>query len=241
MSSPDTGAVAPQEPASFGDNLAGMFNVFVDPASTAKRVGRPWFWVPPFIIVSIITVVVSIFISPIAMDVMRKYPPSEQLTGEALDRAVNMAGIISKVQAFAAPLLFAIVTAISAWIVSLMCSMLSMKARFMELFSLITTCSLITAIGSIAGYFVIRAKADDITSMQQLAPSFGLDIFFPDLKGPLFALLNYFSLFQIWYLVVLALGLAYLTRSSKGKGFMAITPLWVIGLAFRLLGSLFSK
>ena len=239
--SEQAGTVMSPEPSGFGDNLAGMLNVFVDPASTAKRVPRPWFWLPPFAILSVVVAIVSWMISPIAMDVMRKYPPSENLTGENLERAIRIAGIVTKVQAFASPIVLAVIIALLAWLVVLFCSMLGIRTKFRDVFTLMCACSLITAVGAVAGFFVVRAKADEIQSMQQLAPSFGLDLFFPDLKGPLYALLNFFSLFQVWYLIVLGLGLAYLTGTTKGKAFAAITPAWLLPLIFKLIGAAFSK
>ena len=68
----------------------------------------------------------------------------------------------------------------------------------------------------------------------------------PDLRrlttnvhGPLLAILNFFSIFQIWYLVVLTFGLAYLTKSTKGKAFAAITPAWLVPLFLRIVQSMF--
>ena len=85
----------------------------------------------------------------------------------------------------------------------------------------------------------MRTKGDEITSQEQMSPAFGLDIFIPA-HGVLLTHLNFFSIFQIWSLVILALALAALTGSSKGKAFAAITPAWLIPLIFRIIGSLFS-
>jgi hypothetical protein len=71
-----------------------------------------------------------------------------------------------------------------------------------------------------------------------MTPAFGLDIFIPA-HGVLLTLLNFFSIFQIWSLVMLALALASLAGSSKGKAFAAITPAWLIPLIFRIIGSMF--
>ena len=70
-------------------------------------------------------------------------------------------------------------------------------------------------------------------------PPFGLDIFIPA-HGVLLAILNFFSIFQIWFLVILALALAALTGSSKGKAFAAITPAWLIPLIFKIIGAAFT-
>jgi hypothetical protein len=56
----------------------------------------------------------------------------------------------------------------------------------------------------------------------------------------LLAFVNFFSIFEIWYIVILGLSLAYLTGSSKGKAFAAITPAWLIPLLLAVIRAKFS-
>jgi len=126
-------------------------------------------------------------------------------------------------------------TLLLAWLVSMMGSMTGARAKFRNVFSLMASCSLIQALQSIAVYIVVRAKGDEIRSVEQLTPPFGLDIFLQDLHGTLFAVVNFFSIFEIWYIVVLGVGLAALAKSSKGKAFAAITPAWVLPLLLRMI------
>jgi hypothetical protein len=125
--------------------------------------------------------------------------------------------------------------ALFAWLVTVTGSMVGVRAKFRDVFSLMSACSLILALQYIAGYIVLRAKGDEIQSQEQLTPPFGLDILFQNVHGPLLALLNYFSIFQIWYLVVFTVGLAALTKSTKGQAFAAITPAWLLPLLLRML------
>jgi fumarate reductase subunit C len=57
----------------------------------------------------------------------------------------------------------------------------------------------------------------------------------------LFGLVNYFSIFTIWYLIVLTFGMAALGKSSKGKAFFAITPAWVLPLLLRVVTAMFQS
>jgi hypothetical protein len=229
-----------ENPPSVSAGITGMFNVFIDPAATAKAVRAPWAWLWPLIITSIASIIYGMFFTPLMMDTMRKYPPNG-VSGAQLDQAMHFTEIVTRVSFFLSPLLIAGVTALFAALIMLTASMISMRVKFRDIFSLMSVCSLINVLQIIASYFVLKAKADEIGSMQQLQPAFGLDIFFGELKGPLFAILNYFSLFQVWYLVILGLSLAFLTGSSKGKAFAAITPAWLIPLLFKIVGSLFQR
>ena len=217
-----------------------MFNVFIDPGATAKAVRAPLVWLWPLIITSIVSIAYGMFFTPLMMDTMRKYPPNG-VSGEQLDRMLHFTEMFARIGTFVTPLILAGFIALFAALVMLTASMMSIRIKFRDVFALMSMCSLINVLQIIASYFVLRAKADEIGSMQQLQPPFGLDIFFSDLKGPLFAILNYFSLFQVWYLVILTLAFAYLTGSSKGKAFAAITPAWLIPLLFKIVGSLFQR
>jgi hypothetical protein len=74
-------------------------------------------------------------------------------------------------------------------------------------------------------------KGDEIQTLEELQPSFGLGLFIHEGVGKtMMAVLNYFSIFMIWYIVILGLALACLTGSSKGKGFAASAPSWLLGL-----------
>ncbi len=87
---------------------------------------------------------------------------------------------------------------------------------------------------------MVRAKGDEIRSAEQWLAPFGIDIFAQDVHGALLGVLNFFSIFEVWYLVMLCLSLAYLTGSSKGKALAAITPAWAIPLLLSILRIKFS-
>ena len=217
-----------------------MFNAFIDPAGTARAARAPFAWLWPLIILSVTMVTYGMFVAPLRINIMRQNPPPN-IPPEQLEKSIQMMESFSKIGAFIIPVVIIGFIALLAALAMLTGSMMSLKVRFRDMFALMSVCSLINCLQFIASYFVLRAKADELSSMQQLQPPFGLDIFFSELKGPLFAILNFFSLFQVWYLVMLTLALAYLTNSSKGKAFAAITPVWLIPLLFAIVGSLFQR
>lgn len=219
--------------------LAGMLNVFVDPAATAKRVPAKLSWLWPLITICIIYAVFGSLMLPYTMQLadvaIRDRAAQQGLRAEQLERVQNMAHTFSQLSVGITPATAILVLLVLAWMVSVMGSITGAKAKFRDVFSLMAACSLIPALQYIAMYIVIRAKGDEIHSVEQLAPPFGIDIFLQDLHGPLLAVANFFSIFEIWYLVVLGIGLAVLARSSKGKAFAAITPAWILPLLFRVI------
>jgi hypothetical protein len=236
--------LAEEKAPSVASGLVGMLNVFVDPAATAKRIPAKLSWLWPLIALGIIYGVVGYLMVPYAMQfsdaIVSAQAAQQGLTPERTESARNIAHVMSHVQSVLSPVVIIVGILILAWLVSIMGSVTGARAKFRNVFSLMAACSLIQALQSIAAYVVVRAKGDEIRSVEQLTPAFGLDIFLQELHGPLFAVVNFFSIFEIWYIVVLTVGLAALAKSSKGKAFAAITPAWVLPLLIRLIGSAFS-
>ncbi|MBV9768643.1 MAG: YIP1 family protein [Bryobacterales bacterium] len=222
-----------------GDGIVGMFDAFIDPAGTAKRVPAPLSWLWPVIVLSIIYIVFGYLMAPYALALVDAQLVQRNLAPEQIERARNITHVITQFTIPATPLFVIGLLALFAWLVGLVGSMVGLRARFRNVFSLMAACSLIPALQYIANYIVIRAKGDEITSQEQLISPFGLDLVIQNVHGVLLAILNFFSIFEIWYLLVLTFGLAYLTKSTKGKAFAAITPAWLIPLFLRIVQAMF--
>jgi hypothetical protein len=226
-----------------GDGVVGMFNVFVDPKGTAKRVPAPLSWLWPVIVLSIIYVVFGHLMIPYTLALvdlrMAQQMSQNNAPVEQIERARNITHVITQASVYATPLIVIGLLALFAWLVSAMGSIAGVRAKFRNIFSLMSACALIPALQYIAVYIVVHAKNDEITSQEQLMPPFGLDIFLQNIHGAAFALVNFFSIFEIWYLIVLTIGLAALAKTTKGKAFFAITPAWVIPLILRVVQGMF--
>jgi hypothetical protein len=171
---------------------------------------------------------------------MQQRMAAESIPAERMETARNMAHTFSQVGLAFTPIFVIGILALLAWLVSVTGSMVGLRAKFRDVFSLMAACSLITALQVIATYIVVRTKGDEIQSPEQLMAPFGADIFVQDIHGAMLAFLNFFSIFEIWYLVILGLSLAYLSGSSKGKAFAAITPAWLVPLLLSVIRAKFS-
>jgi hypothetical protein len=222
-----------------GDGVVGMLNAFIDPKATAKRVPAPFSWLWPVIILFIVYFAVGLLTAPYAISIADAQIAQRGLPAEQAENARRITHVVTQITPIATPLVIMLFMTLSAWLVAVTGSIAGLRAKFRNVFSLMAACSLIVALQSIAVIIVVRAKGDEITSQEQLTPPFGLDLFFPNVHGALLAILNYFSIFQIWYLIVLTFGLAYLAKSSKGKAFFAITPAWLVPLFLRIVQAMF--
>lgn len=228
-----------EQKLSVGDGFVGMLNVFVDPKATARRVPAPLSWLWPLITLSLISVVFGYLMTPYIMQAFDARLRQATVPPEQFERVQNFYHILAQVIPVISPLTVIIGLLLLAWLVGLTGSMAGVRVRFRDVFSLISACWLVQSLQTIATYIVLRSKGDEITSQEQLTPPFGLDIALQNVHGALGAVLNFFSIFEIWYLVVLTIGLAYLGKTTKGKAFFAITVAWVVPLLLRVIQAMF--
>jgi hypothetical protein len=235
--------VIAEEKLSVGDGVVAMFNALIDPKGAAKRVPAPLSWLWPTIALSIIYVVFGYLMLPytLALVDLRIGQQMSQgsATPEQLERARNITHMVTQFSFAITPVIVVALIALFAWLVAVMGSIAGVRAKFRNIYSLMASCALIPALQYIATYIVVHAKGDEITSQEQLMPPFGFDLFLQNIHGASFALVNFFSIFEIWYLIVLTIALAALAKTSKGKAFFAITPAWVIPLILRVIQGMF--
>ena len=80
-------AAPPAQPSATPmDGLLGILNVFIDPASTARRVQLKWFWIYPLIVLSIISAISLLQLIPFTIHATSVDPPNG-VSGPQLDQA----------------------------------------------------------------------------------------------------------------------------------------------------------
>ena len=229
--------MAPELPAgnseTFADDLAGMGSFLVDPAGAARRVFHKWFWVGPLILFSAVSLIAAYIIIPYTLQAMQAMGLSDQ--------QVQMAQRIQHIVMWFAPVSAAVIYAIEALILYAVASVSSVNASYRSLFNLIAGCSLIQMLAAIASVIVLKMKGE-VTSMAELRPALGIDIFLPQGTNKyLAALLGYFSIFELWWIVMMVLVFSHAFRVKPGKAFLVLLPLLVISLLFRLVSAAFGR
>lgn len=220
-----------------GQDLAAIFNMFLDPAEAMKRVERKWIWVIPTVLISIAVMAMGLYVAPLTARVMQRNPP-EGMTREALQQALPTIEMFARIGAFASPVIIIVMTLISAALLLGACQILGLSGKFKALFNMVSMASIIQLVKVLASVAVLYTKGSDIQTMQELQPALGLDIFLPEGSNKvLVAILNYFSVFQVWYIVVLAIAFAAYTKTTKANGFLATAPTWLLPLLFVIGGA----
>jgi hypothetical protein len=235
----------PEVPAdrteSFAADLAGMGSFFIDPAGAAPHIFTKWFWIGPLVIFSIVSIAASYMMMPIMRHVLEIAPIPPNVTPEQYQKQMEIGLKIQGIMVYLAPIWTAILFAVPAAILLGMSSVMSVQAKFRSLFNLVAGCSLIQLLASIANLVILKAKGD-ISTMAELRPALGLDIFLPEGSNKfLSAFLGYFSVFEVWWIVMLVLIFSAAFRVSKGKALAIAAPLVLLSLLFRVGIAVFQR
>lgn len=233
--------VAPERSESFASDLAGMFSFLFDPQGAARRLPRKWFWVAPTLLCCIAFMIYSAVSSPILSHYMQTAPIPNGVNPDQYAQMLRMQEKFAWVGMIVAPLMVLFMFVIFSALTFAVSSMFAIQAKFGKIFNLFAGCSIFSAIQALVWALILKMKGE-ISATSEIRPPLGLDIFLPDGTSKLLmGIASYFSIFQIWYIVMIVLIFSIGFRVSKGKAMAVITPAIVLGLAFTILGTVFQK
>ncbi len=215
-----------------------ILNVFINPAETVRRIrGNKLAWFPPILLGGLIMAAYNYTLPRAAMLATRNEPPAGFDTAK-LDSLVGPVEMMSRFSTISAPMMFALMILIGSVLVFAMCVILQVNVKFPDLYNLMAHVGLINALQTLCHLFVLRGKGEGIT-MKELMPAFGLEsLLAADAPKFVQGLVGFFSIFTVWHIVVLALGLAALGRIGLGRAFLVTAPSWIIWLLYAVVVTL---
>jgi hypothetical protein len=229
------------ESETLANDLAGMGSFFIDPPGAARRVFHKWFWIGPLVVFSIVSMVASYLMLPMVQHVLEVSPIPAGSSPEQYQSGMDVAMTIQRVSMYFSPATVAVILALQALVIWATCSVLTIDVKFRWLFNLVAGCSLIQVLASIASLAILKGKGE-ISTMAELRPALGLDIFLPEGTNKYAtAFLGYFSIFEIWWIVMMVLVFSTAFRVSKGKALAAVLPLIMVSILLRMGAAAFQR
>jgi Yip1 domain len=226
---------------SFADDLVGMGSYFIDPEGAARRAFHKWFWVGPLIVVSLVAIVTQLVRLPITQQMMETMSIPNGLTPEQWDKQMHVSLMIQHIAVYVTPILTVVIYLLQAAVLLAMCSILTVNAKFRVLFNIVAGCSLISSLEAIASVIVLKMKAP-VSTVAELKPPLGLDIFLSEGANKyLMGFLSYFTIFNVWWIIMMVLVLAAAFKISKGKAFTIVLPLILLVLVLIMVGAAFTR
>ena len=231
----------PESSSAVADQFLTMLDIFIDPASAVRRIERSAPWLVPVLIAAIGAVSIGYLLMPVTLHVMAMNPPAG-MSREQYQNALPMIEKSMTVMLFASPVLVALKLLILAGILKLMATLGGLDVVFKKFFSFISNAAMIIFLEGLASFAVIKAKGDEVQTMEEMMPALGLDLLSRgQLPKAVEAGLHFLSVFEIWYIVVLVVGFAALAKCSKSKAFLLTLPVWLIPMLFMVVSSIFRR
>jgi hypothetical protein len=230
-------ATLPSEPKQ--SSFARIVGVIVSPESTFQSIARRPDWVVPLVLWMLLSLISGIVIAQkidFGAAAREQIEAQKNVPPDQVDRAVRMAGAIGKVFAYTAPIWAAIIFLIIAGVLLLAFRLFGGAGTFSQAFS-VTLYAWVPNIiqGCIALILILVKPAVSAEGLRTLVRS-NLG-FLADFKtNPMaFALLSSLDIFTIWTVILLIIGFAIISRTSKGKAAGIVISLWIITVLFKLI------
>lgn len=208
---------------------ASLIDIFIDPVKVFKRIkaGLPW-W-QPFSVVAIVIGVISYFQIPINRQVMLLN--ERGLSAEQLEQQLEITGKFALIGVIAAPLVVLLIYVILAALCNVTANLVSGKSSFKKMLSLLSFTAFVGLIEQGLKMLIIHMRGiENITSRDDMyAVSFSLNRFI-DSDGILRAVLESFSIFQIWFLILFTIGVSVIYGIDTKKAIVPTIVVWVLGV-----------
>ena len=214
-----------------GGFLQSIVDIFIDPIKVFRRIDAGLAWWKPFILISVISIILGYLMVPITRHVTMLNE-----SGVAEEQLETVVSFMEKGY-WAAPVAVILGLLIVAAIAHLMIKIISPHSNFVKTLSLIAYCKLIYVVKDILYVVILRMKPlEDIESQADAQVSLSLSALFPDAGKYFSAFLENLGVFQIWYYILVIIGIATIFKMDRKKAVIPTLVLWVV----ILLGSFIS-
>lgn len=221
-----------------GGFFQSIVDILADPFKVFARIDAGLAWWKPYVFLTVVSMALGYFMLPFQRRMIELNPRG--LSEEQLQRAVEGFGKFAPVTLIFVPIVLVITYLILAGIVHLVINIMSSRSNYKKTLSLVVFCGVITLLEQIIGVVVLRMRGvESIESAEDLRFSLSLAPLVGNGKGLLDAVLQSLSVFQIWYYVVLILGIAAIFKISRKQAIIPAVPIWIVSVLLLLLGSKF--
>lgn len=236
-----TAPQAPPEEMSFWKAASG---VFLEPSKAFPFLAtkKAWVVVPLLILMAATFVSSFIFFERVDREAfmteqLRKSKFSAQMPQDQFDKVVNDFKEKNSAVSSIWPAAFFIVWLLLASVIYYFCFLaLGGTGTFMATFIVVSWAELTTCVGQIISIPIMLAKAGDqlLNPESILLSNLGAIIGPENLSPAVFSLLSAFDVFAAWNLILLVIGLAAVSKLSKGMSATIIISLYALKIALKV-------
>lgn len=218
-----------------------IIGVIFSPDATMASIAKRPDWVLPLVLLLITSLAAGLIIAPrvdFASAARESLEQNKNTTPEQIDKAVKITNTMGKVFSYLSPVLSLIGLLIIAGVLLLAFRLFGGEGDYKQAFSVTCYASVPSIIKSVVTLIILVARGG-IIPVTQLATMVRSNLgFLADIKtNPMaFAIYSSFDIFSIWFLFLIIIGFAYLSRLSKAKSAGIIISLWFVVFLLKLIG-----
>ncbi len=234
--------VAPEAAAArpSGGLISRFIGIFVSPKKVFADVDAGTHWWEPWLLGTIINVVIAYVAIPIQLQLFRLR--GAQMPAEEFEKGLqSMQSFPFKfIGMFAAPIAVFLVGAVFSLVSYIAVSVLSEKASFRKHFTLYLWTAIIPTTGMFLSNVLVRVKGvEKIHSMSDAMAQFGASAFVSESNKIVYAVLSTLDVFTIWFYVLIAVGVTQIFGLSRRSSLLVVLPIWLLSVLMALVGTRF--
>ena len=235
-----TTPIPPAQEAS-GGAISRLFRVFVEPTAVFHELAATPTWVPPLIVVLVLSVAMQLVIgqrldmeATIRQSLAERSQSGQEMSDEQVDRMVEMGTKTGGAMKWLTPVTVPVVFLVIAGVYFLGLKAVGSGAEFKPVFATVLHANLPAAVLSSAVLALTAMRRATFTAqeLEGMVRS-NLGAFLPDgAPKPLVAFARVIDVFNIWQWILLAIGLAIVGKVARGKviGVLAVVwGVWALG------------
>lgn len=212
-----------------------LLGMITNPTEQFERIKeRPKIWIAMIIIT--ILFVIGTWLTTLGMDIAGEMEGMEgmELDEESIAMVQTFAAIGSAVGALFIPIFTVLISSFIYWVIA---KIVKSEVSFKQLFSMNTYILIISAIGLIINGAIMAIVGVNMDNPDAMFTSLGSLVSSGGIFG---VILNSIEVFQIWVVVLTAIGLNKVAEFSKGLAWTIAIVFFVIGIVFGMIGAAMS-
>lgn len=228
---------APPTPTAKPSSVQRLGGVLIAPDTTLRDIAARPDWLVPLVVILIVSLTSTILVMP-RLDLetsIREQLEERGMSPADIDMAVE---ISTKFQMYTLPLTAVVVPLILLIVAGALLigfKMFGGEGSFRQAWSVTLYAWIPQLLKSIIStVLVLRAGTVTVEQMQGMLKSNLGFLVDPSDAPALFALLSSLDIFNLWTVVLLAMGFAFAHRTSLGKSFATVLPLWAVVILGKL-------
>lgn len=208
------------------DRTLDCLRLIYSPRVVFAHLARQPHWRETFVVLSVVTMAATIFLYPFTLKAaagqLERVLPEEEISAviQSMKKWYALGLVLVPPVLLGKWLLYSGL----AWILGLA---FGLFLEFRKLFLVTVYSSVAVVLESLYGLVILWARGlEEITGPADLQVAIGLNLLFDATSAPVFALLGNLNLFELWFVGLMATGIAVTHSCDLKRGYAIAIPVW---------------